>query len=152
MSGSLTHGRFGKVFIDMSAAGTMALGTTAAGTSVLNEIRGRSEWSLDLSPEFVDVTCMSDSVQTKVAGLAAASGDINGFWDFAGSGTLVKNILPMNQTAERSLMIFPDATNYGTVFWSGKVFFGAKTGAGVTAAVQNDLHFEAGPTGLNLYP
>ncbi len=147
---SLSHGRNAKIFVDASAAGTMALGTTAAGTSVLTQLGGRNAWTVDWSPNFADVTSFGDSSLTNVSGLPGGAADLNGNWDFA--GTLIKNILPPGASTERSMMIFPDATNYGTVFWSGKGFFGMKSGGAITSAVSLDLHFEPGPTGLALYP
>ncbi len=152
MSGSLTHGRFGQIWVDASSAGTMALGTTAAGTGVLNLLRGVTDWTLDWNPDFVDVTSLGDTSKTSLAGLANGSGAINGSWDFTGSGSLVKNILPPTATSERSLMIFLDITNYGTVFWSGKVNFGMTTSGSASDAVKRDITFQAGPTGLALYP
>lgn len=151
MSGSLTHGRFGQIWVDASSAGTMALGTTAAGTGVLNLLRGVTEWTLDWNPELVDVTSMGDVSKANLAGLPAGGGDLTALWDFTGTGTLVKNLLPPTATTERSIMIFPDATNYGTTFWSGKVWFGASTGGGAGAAVSRNLRFDAGPTGIALY-
>jgi len=150
MSGNLTTGRNAKIFVDASAAGTMALGTTAGGTSVLTQLNGRNQWTVDWTPTFVDVTSFGDTSQTNVPGLPGGGADLSGNWDFA--GTLIKNILPPGASTERSIMIFPDATNYGTVFWSGKGYFGMKTGGGITSAVSMDLHFEPGPTGLALYP
>ncbi len=152
MSGSLTHGRFGQIWIDMSSAGTMALGTTAAGTGVLNLLRGVTDWTLDWQPDFVDVTCIGDTSKTSLSGLPNGSGDINGNWDFTGSGSLIKNILSPTATNERSMIIFPDISNYGTIFWSGKFYFGATTGGGAASAVTRNLKFTPGPSALALYP
>ncbi len=152
MSGSLTHGRFGQIWVDASGAGTMALGTTAAGTGVLNKLNGVTDWTIDWNPDFVDVTSIGDTSKAQLAGLPSGSGDINGFWDFSGSGTLIKNILAPTATAERSIMIFPDISNFGTVFWSGKATFGMTTGAGAAGAVTRNIKFSAGPTGFALYP
>ena len=95
---------------------------------------------------------MGDTSKTNLAGLPGGDGEINGNWDFTGTGTLIKNILPPTATGERSLMIFPNATTYGTDFWSGKVWFGVDTGGGAAVAVSRNLRFNPGPTGLALYP
>lgn len=136
------HGRNAAIFVDVSTAGTMAVGT-----STLVQINGKNQWTFDQTPDFVDVTSFGDSSKTNVPGLPNANGDISGNWDSAGSGTQIYNVI--NSTVERGIMIFPDFTNNVTSFISGKAFFGVKSGGGITSAVSFDLHFEAGPTGMN---
>lgn len=141
MSYTADHGRNAAIYADLSTAGTMAVGTSA-----LTRIEGKNVWSADNSRDYVDTTSFGDQSKTNVAGLPAASCDVTGNWDFAGSGSLIKNLV--GGQAERGFMLFPDITNYAGWYLSGKVFASQKAGGGVTSAVTLELHFEPGPTGL----
>jgi hypothetical protein len=142
MSYSADHGRNAAIWIDCSTAGTMS----SSGTANLNRIEGKNTWTADNSRDFVDTTSFGDSSKTNVAGLPNASIDISGNWDFAGSGSLIKNFT--GAVLERAVIIFPDYVTYPTWFLSGKGFGSQKSGGGVSSAVTLDLHIEAGPSGL----
>lgn len=137
------HGRNAQVWIDVSSAGTNAAGTNG-GSCVL--ITGRNSWSLDQSVDFVDVTSFGDTTKNSVAGLPGASGDVSGHWDTVGVGTLLYNLI--GASTERAIVIVPDATNNSSTFLTGKAFYSVKWGGSTTDAVNFDIHFEAGPTGL----
>lgn len=141
MSYTADHGRNAAIFADCTAGGTQAVGT-----STLTRLEGKNAWTADNSRDFVDTTSFGDSSKTNVAGLPSASVDVSGNWDFAGSGSLIKNLT--SATLERGFMLFPDYTNFPTWYLSGKGFASQKSGGGVTAAVTLDLHIEAGSTGL----
>lgn len=141
MSYTADHGRNAAIFADLSTAGTMAVGT-----STLTRIEGKNTWTSDNTRDFVPTTSFGDTSKTQVAGLPNAIVDVNGNWDFAGSGSLIKNFV--GGQSERGFMLFPDITNYAGWYLSGKVFGSQKTGGGVGTAVTLDLHIEAGPTGL----
>lgn len=141
---AVRHGLNAKIWIDTSSAGTFAGGSTAAGTANLTAISSKNTWAFDQSRQFVDVTAFLATSLSNVPGLPAASGDINGFLDFA--DTTIYNII--GATSERAIMIFPDWNNELTTFIWGKAFFSAKSGGSTTTADTFDLHFEAGPTGM----
>ena len=136
-----THGINAALFLDLSTAGTMAVGT-----STLTQVFGGNAWTADNSRDFVDTTSFGDSSRTSVPGLANAACDVNGIQSFSGSGSLVKNMV--NATLERGFMLFPDYTNYKTWYLSGKAFASQKMAGSTTTAVTLDLHFEPGSTGL----
>lgn len=142
MSYTADHGRNAAIWIDLSTAGTMS----SAGTANLTRVEGKNTWSADNSRDFVDTTSFGDSSKTNVAGLPNASVDVSGNWDFAGSGSLIKNFV--GGTAERAFILFPDYTTYPTWYLSGKAFGSQKAGGGVSSAVTLELHIEAGPSGL----
>jgi hypothetical protein len=141
---AVRHGLNAKIFIDTSAVGTFAGGSVAAGTANLALVTSKNSWSFDQSRDFVDVTAFLMTSKANVPGLPSASGDVTGFLDF--SDTLMKNVY--GATTERAIMIFPDFTNeIGTIIY-GKAFFSAKTAGSTTAADTLELHFEAGPSGM----
>ncbi len=137
--GTPRHGLNGKIYIDTSAAGTFAAGTTN-----LEVVSSKNSWSLDQSRDFVDTTSFGDTSKTAVAGLPSASGDISGNWDSA--GTLIYNLI--GGSTERAIVVFPDFTNNVGTYFAGKAFFSVKSAGSTTSAVQFDIHFEAGPTGI----
>lgn len=141
---AVRHGLNAKIFIDTSAAGTFAGGSVAAGTANLALVTSKNSWSFDQSRDFVDATVFLATSKTALPGLANGSGDINGFFDF--SDTNIKTLF--TATTERAIMIFPDFTNeIGTIIY-GKAFFSAKSGGSTTSVDSLDLHFEAGPSGM----
>lgn len=118
----------------------------AVGTSTLTQMYGQNSWNTDTSRDFVDTTSFLDSSKSSVPGLANASCDVAGINNFAGSGSLLKNMV--GATLERGFMLFPDLTNYSGWYFSGKAFASQKNAGSTTTAVTLDLHFEAGSTGL----
>ena len=102
---------------------------------------------VDAARDFVDVTSFGDLSKSQVAGLPGASGDVTGFWDSAGAGSLIIANC-QNASTERAIRIYPDATNATTSIISGKAFFSIKGGGAVDAAVSFDIHYEAGPSGM----
>lgn len=142
MSYSADHGRNAAIYLDVSVGGTAAVGT-----ATLVRIEGKNTWTSDNTRDFVPTTSFGDTTKTNVAGLPNSICDVNGSWDFAGSGSLIKNFV--GATLERGFMLFPDITNYAGWYLSGKGFGSQKSGGGVAAAVTLDLHIEGGPTGLS---
>jgi|SRR5580765_227462 len=137
------HGINAKIWLDTSASGTFA----STGTLNLENIGAKNSWTFDASREFVDVTSFGDTSRTSVAGLQGASGDITGFWDSAGSGSLILTNIQA-ATTERAIRIYPDFTNAPTSIISGKAFFSLKGGGSTTSAVSFEIHYEAGPSGM----
>ena len=137
------HGINAQIWMDTSAAGTMA----STGTVNLQLIANKSAWTFDASRDFVDITSFGDTSKTAVAGLSGASGDITGFWDSAGAGSLIVANLQSAST-ERAIRIYPDATNATSAVIAGKAFFSIKGGGGVGDAVSFEVHYEAGPSGM----
>lgn len=142
MAYTARHGRNAQIWIDTSAAGTMA----SSGTANLQLIEGKNTWAFDQSTDFVDTTSFGDASKTSVAGLPSASGDISGVFNLGGAGTLINNII--GASSERAIRLYPDITNLPTTFFAGKSFYSVKTGGAVTGAVTLDIHFEAGPSGI----
>jgi|SRR5580765_2217886 len=137
------HGINGQIWMDTSAAGTFA----SSGTANLQLISDKASWAFDANRDFVDVTSFGNTSKTQVAGLPGASGDITGFWDSSGAGSLVINNC-QNASSERAIRILPDSVNTPTSVISGKAFFAIKGGGGVGSAVTFEIHFEAGPSGI----
>src|SRR5580765_4554492 len=137
------HGINGQVWIDTSTAGTFA----ATGTANLQLITDKAAWTFDASRDFVDVTSFGAVSKQQVAGLPSSSGDITGFWDSSGAGSLIINNC-QNASTERAIRILPDSVNTPTSVISGKGFFSIKGGGGVGAAVDFTIHYEGGPSGI----
>ncbi len=143
MSYSADHGINAAIFADLTTAGTMAVGT-----ATLTRIEGKNKWTADTSRDFVETTSFGDSSKTNVAGLPNANFAVEGNWNFAGSGSLIKNAV--GSTLERGFMLFPDITNYNGWYYSGKAFFSQTAAGGVAEAVTSALAINAGPTGITL--
>lgn len=150
MSGSPTTGINAAIWVDLTVGGTCvatASGTAGTGAGTLTQISSKTAWTIDASRDFVEVTAFGDTGKKKVPLLQNAGGDLNGHMDMAGSGTLIATRL-FTATQERSLLIFPDITNYNGIYYGGKAFFSSNASGGIDSAVDLNLHFEAGPSGL----
>lgn len=134
------------IWIDTSSAGTMPIGTLAAGTANLSLITSKNSWSFDQSRDLIEVTSFGDTSKTRVAGLADGQGEVTGFLDFADTNLYTA----LNSSTERGLIIFPDASNNITTFIIGKAFFSPKYAGQETSAVTLDITFAAGPSGMTI--
>src|SRR5690349_20875975 len=142
MAYTARHGRNAKIWIDTSAAGTMA----SSGTADLQLIEGKNTWDLDQSVDFVDTTSFGDASKTSVSGLPNASGNISGVFNLGGAGALISNLI--GHSSERAIRLYPDFANHSGTFFAGKAFFSVKTSGSVTSAVTLDMQFQAGPSGI----
>lgn len=134
------------IWMDTSAAGTMPIGTLAAGTSNLALITSKNSWTFDQSRDLIEVTSFGDTSKTRVAGLQDGQGEIDGFLDFGDTNLYTA----LNSSTERGIIIFPDATNNLTTFIIGKAFFSPKYGGQESSAVTLDITYAAGPSGMTI--
>ena len=146
MAGTRRAGYNAAIWMDTSAAGTMPVGTLAAGTSSLALVTAKNSWTFDQSRDLIEVTSFGDPSKTRVAGLQDGQGDIQGFVAF--DDTLIYNAL--SSSTERALIIFPDAVNNIGTFIIGKAFFSPKYGGQESSAVTLDVTYSAGPSGLSI--
>lgn len=138
MAGSV--GINAKIYADLTAAGTATVGT-----ATLTLLTTRNSWSFSRERPFYDTTEFLATSQSQVPGLPAATGDMNGFFTSAATAYFILG----TATAERGLVIVPDAVNYPTVGISGKAFFSDKAAGSVTSPISFDISFTAGGTGMN---
>ncbi len=148
MAGTRRHGVNAAIWMDISSAGAATIGTVVGGTANLTLITSKASWTYDQSRDFVDVTSFGDTSKTAVAGLSGSSGTISGYWDMAGGSIF----MALTDVKERAIIIQPDAANNAAKFIGGYAFFSGKVGGGVTTAVTQEINFEAGPSGMTVYP
>lgn len=153
MSGSPTTGINGSIWVDLTAGGTCvatAAGTVGTAAGTLTNIASKTGWTFDGGRDFIDVTGFGDSLsggRRRVPSFSSNEGDIEGHMDMASSGTLLATRL-FSATSERSLLIFPDITNYPSILIQGKAFFSHDAAGAIDSAVDLNMHFVPGPTGL----
>lgn len=136
------HGRNGSLIVD-AAASPAAEG--AASTAA--EILYLADWSVEQARDRVDVTSFSDSTKTYVAGLADASGSLNGFLS---DDSL--NIYTIADGEARSFYLYLDNTSGATQapvgssgkgYWYGMATFDVSSSGGVSDAVKITLNWSA---------
>ena len=136
------HGRNGSLIVDTAASpAAEGAATTAA------EILYLADWSIDQSRDRVEVTSFGDSTKTYVAGLADASGSLNGFLT---DDSL--NIYTLADGEARSFYLYLDNTSGATQapvaesgkgYWYGLATFDTSTSGGVSDAVKVTLNWSA---------
>lgn len=137
MAGSV--GINAKIYADLSAAGTATVGT-----ATLTLLTLKNSWTYSGDRPFYDVTEFLATSATKVPGLPDATGDVNGNYTSAATALFLLG----TATSPRGLVIVPDSLNYPTIGISGQAFWNIKAGGAVTAAINFDMSFAAGGTGL----
>lgn len=131
------HGRNGAIYIDASAA--------ANGSPSL--VAQLADFSIDGARDRVDTTAFGDTVKTSVAGLADASGTINGFYNDASNA-----IFQIADGSSRAFYIYVDASSTanmapisgsGKGYWYGRGTFDVSTTTGVADAAKVTLNWSA---------
>lgn len=137
MAGSV--GINAKIYADLTAAGTAAVGT-----ATLTLLTLRNSWAFSGDRPFYDTTEFLATSQTQAPGLPAATGDVNGNFTSAATAYFILG----TATSARGLIIVPDATNYPTVGISGQAFWSIKAAGSVTSTISFDMAFTGAGTGL----
>lgn len=139
MSKTVRHGINAAIYADTSVGGTAAVGT-----ATLTLLTAKGSWSIDQTRDLVETTSFGDASKNRVAGLQDGQGTIGGFKDFADNAIWAA----LSASAERGLIIIPDAANNPGTFYSGKAFFSPKYAGSTTTAVTEDITFTAGPSAM----
>ena len=109
--------------------------TTAAQASPLTFA---AQYSLNFSTNKIDVTAFQDRGKVVVAGLAAQSGDMRGWYDDAAAQTYTAAV----DGLARKLYIYPN-TNTATQYFFGTVFADFSSDSTVDGAATFSSSFEA---------
>lgn len=120
-------GRNGRVYFAMASGGS---------AEPLNFV---AKWELNFPSEKIDVTAMSDTRKTYVAGMADQTGSFSGFTDDASAQTYTA----ATDGIARKFYLYPDATNSPTKYWFGTVVADASFSAGVEGAGEFKSDFSA---------
>jgi hypothetical protein len=132
-----THGRNGALYVD----------TSAGANSTAQLISYMADYSVSGSRDRVEVTSFGDNTKTFVAGLADASGTINGFYDDASN-----SIYQVADGSARAFYIYVNATSTanmapiagsGKGYWYGTGTFDTSTTVGVADAAKVTLNWSA---------
>lgn len=112
------HGRNGRLYVGL-----------ASDTAVASPITYKNKWTISATTDKVDVTAFGDSNKVYVAGLADASGTVDGFYD-----TLGDDLYTAAQDGlARKFYLYP--TTADATYWFGTAFFDFSADGGVTEAV-----------------
>lgn len=95
-------------------------------------------WSLDMSVDKIDVTAQGDTNKVTVAGLPAASGSYEGFWDNATSQLFTAAV----DGLARKFYLYPTTDITSKYIW-GTAFFDATIATDVNGAVTVSGAYEA---------
>lgn len=114
-------GRKGRLYVDVSAAGT----------SAAIPIANLSSWSINRSTDKIEVTAFGDTTKTYVVSLADAQGDFSGFWDTAGDQYKISNAID----GGRKFYIYP-TTDDVTKYWYGTAHWDVSVSSQVSGAVE----------------
>lgn len=133
------HGRNGALYVDQS--------TTAGGSATL--VSFMMDYSVDQKRDRVEVTSFGDGTKTYVAGLADASGAVNGFYNDASN-----SIYTVADGQARKFYIYIDATSLTTMspiatgkgYWYGTGTFDVSSTSGVGDAAKVALNWSAAST------
>jgi hypothetical protein len=115
---SRIHGRSGRLYA----------GVTSAGTA--EPIAFLSQWSIDFSVDFVDVTAFGDTNKTYVSGLPDAQGSFSGFYDDA----TAQLYTAATDGVARKFYIYSDNSSTSK-YWFGTGLFDFSVSGGVDSAV-----------------
>lgn len=130
------HGRKGRLFVDTSSA--------ANGSAV--ELPFLASYSIEGTRDRVEVTAFGDTTKTYVAGLADASGSVEGFYNDASN-----DIYTVSDGNARKFYLYVDGTDAtskapiatGKGYWYGTATFDVSTSGGVGDAVKLTLNWSA---------
>lgn len=114
-------GRKGRIYVDVSTAGT----------SAAVPIANLSSWSINRSTDKIEVTAFGDTTKTYVVSLADAQGDFSGFWDTAGDQYKISAAID----GGRKFYIYP-TTDDTTKYWFGTAHFDISVSSQVSGAVE----------------
>ena len=135
------HGRNGALFVD-TAASPAAEGAASTSTEILY----LADWSVEQARDRVEVTSFGDTTKTYVAGLADASGSLNGFIDDS-----TNTLYQIANGEPRSFYLYLDATDAttkspvstGKGYWYGMATFDVSSSGSVSDAVKATLNWSA---------
>lgn len=131
------HGRNGALYVDTSAG--------ANGTASL--ISFMADFTVEGSRDRVEVTSFGDTTKVFVAGIADASGTINGHYDDASNA-----VFQVADGNARRFYIYADASSTanmapiagsGKGYWYGTGTFDVSTTSGVSDAAKVSLNWSA---------
>ena len=131
------HGKNGRLYVDVAVA--------ADGSPV--EIPFMADYSVEGSRDRAETTSFGDTTKTFTAGLADASGSINGFYNDASN-----DIYQVGDGSARDFYIYidgTDATSMGTIagggkgYWYGSATFDTSSTVGVTDVAKVTLNWAA---------
>ena len=114
-------GRKGRIYVDVSSAGT--------GAAV--PIANLNSFSLNRSTDKIETTSFGDSSKTYVVGLVDAQGDFSGFWDTAGDQYKISAAID----GGRKFYLYP-TTDTATQYWFGRAHFDVSVSEQVSGAVE----------------
>lgn len=114
-------GRKGRIYVDVSSAGT------AAAVPIAN----LNSFSLNRSTDKIETTSFGDSSKTYVVGLVDAQGDFSGFWDTAGDQYKISAAID----GGRKFYLYP-TTDTATQYWFGRAHFDVSVSEQVSGAVE----------------
>lgn len=135
------HGRNGRLFVDIAAT------AAAAGAANAVEIPFLADYSIEQARDRAEVTSFGDTTKTYVAGLADASGTLNGFLDDASL-----DIYRVSDGSARSFYLYVDASSAGRKapvasggagYWYGLATFDVSTTSGVGDAAKTTINWSA---------
>jgi hypothetical protein len=113
-------GRRGRIYIDVSVAGT--------GAAV--PIANLNSWSINRTTDKIETTSFLDGSKTFVVGLPDAQGDFSGFWDT--DGTQYK----VSESIDGGRKFYQYVADDTTKYWFGKAHFDVSVSASVGGAVE----------------
>ena len=113
------HGRSGRLYAGITSAGTA------------EAIAFLSNWSLQNSVDFIEVTAFGDTNKIRVSGLADNQGDFSGFYDTA----TAQLYTAATDGIARKFYLYPDNSNTGQ-YWFGTALFSFDINGGVDTAVE----------------
>lgn len=113
------HGRNGRVYVGL-----------ASDTAVATPTLYRTKWSITATTDKVDVTAFGDANKVYVAGLADASGTVEGFYDTAGDDLYTA----AQDGLARKMYLYP--TTADATYWFTTAFFDFNVDVGVTEAAS----------------
>lgn len=131
------HGRNGALYVDSSAAAN----------STATIVAYMADFTVNGTRDRVDVTSFGDTTKTYVAGLADASGTINGFYNDASN-----SIYTIADGNARTFYIYADASSTanmapiagsGKGYWYGTGTFDVSSTSGVSDAAKVTLNWNA---------
>jgi hypothetical protein len=126
---SRIHGRNGRVYMNLTSAGTA------------EPVAFLSSWSINFEVDKEEVTAFGDVNKIYVAGLPDASGEFSGFYDDASTQTYTA----ASDGIARKFYLYP-STNAAGQYWWGTVFPDFKVNGAVAGAVEISSSWNAGST------
>jgi hypothetical protein len=133
------HGRNGALYADTAA--------TAVTSGVTQLVAQMADYSVDQARDRVETTSFGDTTKTYVAGLADASGTINGFYNDASSAAFI-----LADGSTRYFYLYVDSSSTarmapisgsGKGYWYGTGTFDISTTTGVGDAAKVTLNWTA---------